>query len=471
MTLMTVQNFSATRGAKLLFEDISFAVASGDKIALIGVNGCGKSSLLADLASAIVEPNPKISVASGLSVGMLVQVPQFSTDDTILDHIFRGDSGVTQVIRDYHRCLDRMETNPTDADNQELTDLMARMDLLQAWAYEDRVTSILNELKITHLGQPMAVLSGGMVKKIELARLFFDDVDLLILDEPTNHLDIETIDWMESMLKRSRAAVLMVTHDRYFLDRICTRIFEIDQQKLYIYQGNYPVFLEQRDQRLSAQQQHEMAVQSVLRVELEWLKRGPKARSTKQKARKDRIEALQNRKVVDKDQSIELGVAGRRLGKKILELKEVSKSFENCPIISSFSYTFKEGDKIGILGPNGSGKSTLFNLISGRLLPDSGEVDPGVNTHFGYFEQQTDRMDLTQTVLGYVKEFGEQLTLHDGLECLRQSCWSDFYFRLVVLRRRLANCRVASGGGCNWCVCCCKTLIFCFLMNPRMIWT
>jgi ABC transport system ATP-binding/permease protein len=414
MILLSVQKLSASRGAKDLFQNVTFSMSEGEKIALIGVNGCGKSTLLSEIASAITTPNSNINFTPGLSVALLAQTPVFSPEDTILEHLFRGDSEVVKTLREYHLCLDEMEGDNAEAAGLALSDLMVRMDLAQAWDYEHRVTSILKELHIEQLNQKMGTLSGGMIKKIELARLFFEDAELLIMDEPTNHLDIETIDWMESMLRRSQASVLMVTHDRYFLDRVCTRILEIDQQTLFDYQGNYPVFLEQRAARLAAQQNLESTIQSVLRVELEWLKRGPKARSTKQKARKDRIDDMQNRKGFQEEQQIELGVAGRRMGKKILNLKKITKSFEGREILAPFSYSFKEGAKIGILGPNGAGKSTLFNLISERLMPDSGLVEPGVNTHFGHFEQQSDGMDPNMTVLGYTKQYGEQITMHDG---------------------------------------------------------
>ena len=415
MILLSVQNLSASRGAKDLFQNVTFGMAEGEKIALIGVNGCGKSTLLSEVALAIGKSHPHIQSTPGLAVALLSQTPSFLPEDTILEHLFRGDSGVVQLIRDYHRCLVDLEGDQAEAAGAALSDLMARMDVAQAWDYERRVTSILKELHISDLTQKMGTLSGGMVKKVALARLFFEDADLLILDEPTNHLDIETIDWMETMLKRSQAAVLMVTHDRYFLDRVCTRIFEIDQKTLFIYEGNYPVFLEQRAARLLAQQNQEMTIQSILRVELEWLKRGPKARSTKQKARKDRIDEMQNRQGLEEVSAIELGVSGRRLGKKILELKKITKSFGDKPVLSPFSYTFKEGDKIGILGPNGAGKSTLFNLISERLVPDSGVVDAGINTHFGHFEQQSDAMDEAMSVLSYAKQYGEQIMMHDGV--------------------------------------------------------
>jgi ATP-binding cassette subfamily F protein uup len=428
MILLSVQNLSASRGAKDLFQNVSFAMESGEKIALIGVNGCGKSTLLSEIATAITTPNAKINFTPGLSVALLSQSPVFAPDDTILEHLFRGDSDVVTTLREYHHCLDEMEGPHAQAAGMALSDLMVRMDLAQAWDYEHRVTSILKELHIEHLNQKMGTLSGGMIKKIELACLFFEDVDLLIMDEPTNHLDIETIDWMEAMLKRSQASVLMVTHDRYFLDRVCNRILEIDQQKLFQYDGNYPVFLEQRAERLAAQQNLEATIQSVLRVELEWLKRGPKARSTKQKARKERIEVMQNRTGMQEESSIELGVAGRRMGKKILELKAITKSFGDHSVLTPFSYTFKEGDKIGILGPNGAGKSTLFNLISERILPDTGIVDTGVNTQFGHFEQQSDGMDPSMSVLAYAKQYGEQITMHDGIRVSASKLLERFLF-------------------------------------------
>ncbi len=428
MILLSVQNLSASRGAKDLFQNVSFAMESGEKIALIGVNGCGKSTLLSEIATAITTPNAKINFTPGLSVALLAQSPVFAPDDTILEHLFRGDSDVVTTLREYHHCLDEMEGPHAQVAGMALSDLMVRMDLAQAWDYEHRVTSILKELHIEHLNQKMGTLSGGMIKKIELACLFFEDVDLLIMDEPTNHLDIETIDWMEAMLKRSQASVLMVTHDRYFLDRVCNRILEIDQQKLFQYDGNYPVFLEQRAERLAAQQNLEATIQSVLRVELEWLKRGPKARSTKQKARKERIEVMQNRTGMQEESAIELGVAGRRMGKKILELKAITKSFGDHSVLTPFSYTFKEGDKIGILGPNGAGKSTLFNLISERILPDTGIVDTGVNTQFGHFEQQSDGMDPSMSVLAYAKQYGEQITMHDGIRVSASKLLERFLF-------------------------------------------
>ncbi len=391
MSLISVQTLSCSQGAKTLFNDISFTIEANDKIALVGVNGCGKTTLLTQIADVIDEPISEIATQQSLKITKLHQSSDFDPTHSIHDHLF---------------------TTHSDED----------------WEYASRVISILRELHITDLDQKMGTLSGGMIKKIALAQLFFEDTDLLILDEPTNHLDIETIDWLEKMLRRMNCALLMVTHDRYFLDKICNKILEIDQQSLFIYRGNYQSFLEQRDVRYQTLRSEDQTVRSILRVELEWLKRGPKARSTKQKARKDRIDTLVNRKSLTEDTGIELAVSGRRLGKKILELKNISKSFDKRIIIRDFSYSFKESEKIGILGPNGAGKTTLFNIITEHLEPDSGELDTGVNTVFGYFDQHSMDFDLSLTILQHIKSYGTHITMHDGTQLSATKLLERFLF-------------------------------------------
>lgn len=414
MSLISVQNLSCSQGAKLLFENVSFGIQPGDKIALVGVNGSGKSTLLSQIARVSQTRNPHIIVKQNLKITLLPQIPAFNPEDTILDHLFRSDNAAAKAVREYQFCLARMETEKSPLLEAQLARAASEMDRLQAWAYEDRVASILKELDIHHLTQKMNTLSGGMIKKVALAQLFFEETDLLILDEPTNHLDIDTIDWLENKLKTLPVTLLMVTHDRYFLDKICTRILEIDQQTLFSYQGNYQTFLEQRAQRYSAMQKEQEDIRTVLRVELEWLKRGPKARSTKQKARKERIKDMMARKTFSEEKVLELGVTGRRLGSKILELEKVTKVFGDRFIIRNFSYTFTKGEKIGILGPNGAGKTTLLNLIAGRLKPDSGDIETGVNTVFGYFDQHSMVFDPDMTVYDHVTQYGQYLTLHDG---------------------------------------------------------
>lgn len=308
------------------------------------------------------------------------------------------------------------------------------MDHLNLWEYEERVSSILRELDIVNLDQKMSELSGGMRKKIALEQTFFDNSELLILDEPTNHLDIATIEWLEGMLKKQQSAIVMVTHDRYFLDKICTKIIEIDQQQVFVYNGNYQTYLEGRAQRYLSQEKQESRIQSVLRVELAWLRRGPKARSTKQKARKERIGGMMTRKVINPDEVLSLEVGQRRIGKKILELKSISKSFGERALIRDFSYAFTKGEKIGILGPNGVGKSTFLNLIMDKLQPDSGEIDVGVNTVFGYFDQHSGAFDLTQSVYEHVSEIGTQFTCSDGSTLSASKLLERFLFPSTMLK-------------------------------------
>ncbi len=437
MTLLSVQKLSCSQGAKLLFEDVSFAIDEGDKVALVGINGCGKSTLLTHIMTHFQDRQSSIVTRQGLRMTYLPQLPTFNPTDTILDHLFRSDTPTAKVIRKYHDCL------ATPDVHLALSDVMAEMDIHNAWEYEARVTSILNELNIRTLTQKMETLSGGMIKKVALAQLFFEETDLLVMDEPTNHLDIDTICWLETTLKRMDITLLMVTHDRYFLDKVCNKILEIDQKTLFTYRGNYQAFLQQKGERLVRQEKVEQGIQAIMRVELEWLKRGPKARSTKQKARKQRIEEMQGREGFTQDSTVELEVAERRLGKKILDLRSVSKRFDGQSVIQKFSYTFKHGEKIGVLGPNGSGKTTLFNLISQRIRPDSGDIDIGANTVFGYFDQHSTALNLNLTIYQHVQQIGERIILHDGSSISAAQLLERFLFSSDVIKTKIKD---LSGG-------------------------
>lgn len=428
MNLMSVQNLSCSQGAKTLFKDISFGINAGEKIALIGVNGCGKTTLLSILANITNQPNDAISTKRNLKISYLAQMPIFNPEDTIITHLFASNTPTAQIIKAYEQCLELLESDKSPATQKQLSEITSKMDLLNAWEYEARVRSVLNELEIHHLDQPMKTLSGGMIKKIALAQIFLQDVDLLILDEPTNHLDIKTIEWLENTLKRFNATLLMVTHDRYFLDKICTRILEIDQQKLFSYEGNYEKFLEQKEFRYQNQQKEASNIQAILRVELAWLKRGPKARSTKQKARKERINSMLNNQTFSKEQVLELNTSGRRLGKKILKLTNINKSFDDLNVIKDFSYTFSLEEKIGIIGPNGSGKTTLLNIISQKIKPDQGTVDIGVNTVFGYFDQHSMEFDLNKPIYEHIKNYGEYIQMPDGSKITAAKLLERFLF-------------------------------------------
>ncbi len=437
MTLFSLQHLTCTQGAKTLFTDIELTIEEGEKIALVGINGSGKSTLLKQIVALAQNPTANAIVNPRLKLTYLAQTPTFIPEHSILDHLFSANTPTSKVIRDYHLVLETPELS------NNLADIMTQMDLLNAWDYEARVTSILTELQIHNLAQPMHTLSGGMIKKITLAQAFIEDTDLLIMDEPTNHLDIDTISWLENALKRLNVTLLMVTHDRYFLDKICTKILEIDQKTLFTYQGNYQAYLEQKAERLLNQQRTEDSLQSILRVELEWLKRGPKARSTKQKARKQRIETMQNRDTIAQDSAIELGVTGRRLGKKIVEIKAISKAFDARKVIRDFSYSFKQNEKIGILGPNGSGKTTLLNILTQRLAPDQGEVDLGINTVFGYFDQHSQDLDPTLTIYEHIQQIGQFITLHDGTQLSATKLLERFLFPGQMLKTKIGD---LSGG-------------------------
>ncbi|RAP33897.1 ABC transporter ATP-binding protein [Candidatus Marinamargulisbacteria bacterium SCGC AG-410-N11] len=414
MILLSVQNLSYSVGSKDLYKDVSFGIEEGDKIALVGINGSGKSTLLNQIVDFNQSDQNNVKKKKGLSVSYLSQDISYHDNDTILDYLFCGHSPVALLIKDYQACLDQLSREG----NQDLTDRLAnlstKMDLANAWEYQDRVRSILKELNISNLNQRMSDLSGGMRKKVRLAQVFFEDSDLIILDEPTNHLDIPTIEWLESMLVRYHKSLLMVTHDRYFLDNICNRILEIDNQKVFKYKGNYQSYLAQREQRYQAVVKADQRTQSILRVELQWLKRGPKARSTKQKARKDRIETLMSQDRFSPDKVLNIEVEGRRLGKKVLSLKNVSKSFDDKQVLNEFCYTFKQRERIGIIGPNGVGKTTLLKIITEQIKPDSGEIDCGINTVFGYFDQTNDVLDPDQTIFEHVNEIGSAIKLANG---------------------------------------------------------
>jgi ABC transport system ATP-binding/permease protein len=443
MSLISVKNLTCSQAIKTLFENATFGVESRDKIAVIGHNGSGKTTLLSKLAESNQVVSSEIAVKKGLRITYLPQNFIVNPEHTILDHLFRSNTPAAQAIHIYQQCISRFNQDPSTEAEEALAVATAQMDHIHAWEYEARVSSILRELHIVDFAQKMKELSGGMQKKIALAQAFFEETDVLVLDEPTNHLDIKTIEWLESMLRRQNSAIVMVTHDRYFLDKICNKILEIDQQQIFVYKGNYQTYLEQRANRYAAQDKHDKSLQSVLRVELAWLKRGPKARSTKQKARKQRIDEMVNTKSFSPEKALALDISNRRLGKKILELKNISKSFGDQSVIPPFSYTFKRGEKIGVLGPNGSGKTTLLNLITEKLLPDTGIIDVGVNTVFGYFDQHSQEFDYNMTIYEHVSQIGSQITSPDGTTLSVAKLLERFLFPSSMLKTPIGK---LSGG-------------------------
>ena len=403
---------------KPLFQEVTFGLNEGDKAAIIGRNGTGKSTLLNVIAGVLNADDGQITINKLSGVSYLPQNPDFDGENTIREHIFKSESPKLKIINEYEDLCEKMADGLTNGQQSRFDALTLEMDKGDLWNYESQIRSILGTLGINDLTRKMSTLSGGMVKKVALAQVLVEDTKLLLLDEPTNHLDIQTIYWLQNYLHDTKRTVLMVTHDRYFLDAVCNNIYELARYHLKLYEGNYSTYLEKKEIEAEIEENTERRIESVLRFERDWLRRGPCARGTKAKARIQRDMQLINREKFAKDKGFQFEVAGRRLGGKILELHGISKNFlktsDNAPVIKDFSYTFSKGEKIGIFGGNGSGKSTLLNIITGNLPPDSGEVIKGENTFFGYYQQNPVFKDLSMTVLDYIKEAADVVEMNDG---------------------------------------------------------
>lgn len=415
MHLLSLENISKSYGDKVLFEKISLGVTDGDKIGLLGINGTGKSTLL-KLVAGIEKPDSgEIIMGNRVRVEYLSQTPHFDDNATVLQQVFREDSSIIRLLRDYEHCMDKLESRPGDENLQEqLISLAQEMDVKDAWKLESDAKAILSRLGIRNFDQRIAELSGGQKKRVALAAALINPSDLLILDEPTNHIDMEAAKWLEEYLQKRKGALLMVTHDRYFLERVTDRIIELDRTKLYSYTGNYSRFLEIKLEREEMEKAVERKRQNILRNELTWIRKGVKARGTKQKARIERFEKLREEQVHFHDDKIKISAASSRLGKKVIELEKISKSLSGVDLIKDFDYIVLRDDRVGIIGPNGSGKSTLLNLIAGRIQADDGMIDRGETVKIGYFAQDNDYIDPNCRVIDYIKEMGEQLELSNG---------------------------------------------------------
>lgn len=428
MNLLSVKDLGKIGREKPLFTQVTFGLQEGEKAALIGKNGTGKSTLLNTIAGVLTPDEGSVVFNKEAGVSFLPQNPLFNENDTIKEHIFKSQSPKLQIIQEYEEACSQLSENPslTDDDKwqKKYAHIMQKMDVQNLWNYESQVSSILSILGISDMNRKMGTLSGGMIKKVALAQVLVEDTNILLLDEPTNHLDIKTIYWLQNYLKDTPRAVLMVTHDRYFLDAVCNNIYELARNHLKLYVGNYSEYLAKKETEAEIEANTERRIESVLRFERQWLLRGPCARGTKIKARIQRDEQLINREKFQQDKGFTFEVKGKRLGGKVLELHNVSKNFpkgnqlhDSCtavPVIKNFSYKFTKGQKIGIFGENGSGKSTLLNLIAGDLTPDNGSIELGINTKFGYYTQNPVFKDTNLTVLEYIKETAEHMTLNDG---------------------------------------------------------
>lgn len=415
MLLLSATDLCKTHGLKIIFDHISLHIDSGDKIGLLGVNGTGKSTLLRILSGLAQADEGEIQTSNQLVLEYLPQHPDFDEDATVLQQIFRGESPFMKVLRNYEQTLDALERYPGDQQlTQQLLDLSTQMDAQNAWQLESEAKAILNKLGIHDVSAKVQTLSGGQRKRIALAGALIRPCNLLILDEPTNHLDHEAIEFLEQHLKNKNCALLMVTHDRYFLDRVTNRILELSNGKLYAYEGNYETFLELKTQREEEQQRIQEKTQALYKQELAWMRKGVEARRTKQKARIERFYQLEDSLSVPQEDKLEISLQHSRLGKKIIELDHLHKTFGDKVCIDDLTYTVVRDDRIGIIGNNGLGKSTLLNIIGKQLPYDSGSVILGDTVRIGYYTQDNSDLPLDMRVIDYVREKGEYIHSSDG---------------------------------------------------------
>ena len=409
MVILSIENLSKTLKDAPLFEGVTFGMDSSERIGLVGPNGCGKSTFLKVLSRRIQPDTGTIATAKGLTCSLLEQQPVYDPYHTVEDFLYESDHPSCALLRTYREILVQHPVVDT-----RLHQVMEQIELVQGWEIETRFRSFLSELDGPELNQAMETLSGGMLKKVAIARVLAPKPDLLLLDEPTNHLDIATIRWLEKYLITSGTPVILVTHDRYLLDHVCTAIMEFDRGFVYAHPGSYREFLQRRAQRLSSEQAEQERLKTVLRRELEWLSRGPKARTGKDSGRKARIEAMQDSLASDIQGMAEFTSLHRRMGKKILELENVEKSYRGETVVQPFSHSFSKGERVGLVGPNGSGKTTLLEMIYGRAESDGGMIDVGVNTHFGYYDQLDEQIDISKTVLEHIGELAEEVSIAPG---------------------------------------------------------
>lgn len=406
--LITVENLSKSYSDKLLFQNVNFSISQGQKIALVAHNGVGKSTLLNIITGIDIQDEGKIVKKDTLKIAYLQQQSLLDENLRVEEVLFHMDNLYVQIIEDYHHQLSLFEKDPSSKNQLGLDKAIALMDQKQAWDYENQMKEILEKFEIQDLKQKISELSGGQRKKVALASVIIDEADLIILDEPTNHLDIKTIEWMEEHISKSKLSLLVVTHDRYFLDEVCDHIIEIDPQSSYIYHGNYSYFVTKKAEREALQALEIEKAKNLYRKELDWMRRQPKARTTKSKARIDsfyEIETVAKKRLEEK--KLEFNIKMSRQGGKILEVKNLYKSFDSLKITDGFEYIFKRGERIGLVGANGTGKTTFLNLLTGSMKADSGEVIVGETTKFGYYTQNGLVAKEDLRVIEIVKEVAE----------------------------------------------------------------
>lgn len=426
-SFLQVENISKSYGPKVLFGNISFNINEGDKIALIAPNGTGKSSLLSILAGEeSSDSGGSIKFMKDISIAFLKQNYDFNPENTIYHQLFWQQQGLYEAVEEYHNAL----AQSASGISQRLEKALAEMDRLDAWNFEQSAKRVLTQLKLTNLNQKMCQLSGGEVKKVAIASMLLSNPDFLIMDEPTNHLDMEVIEFLEDYLKKSKCTLFMVTHDRYFLDRVCNTIFELDNGSLYSYKGNYSYYLEKREERISNYNAATERARNLMRRELEWIRSTPCARSGKAKYRIDAFRDLKERAEsrIEEKRNMDFSVGTARMGTKIIECRHLHYDWEGQTMLEDFSYNMARGEKIGIVGANGVGKSTFLNLVTGALKADSGTLEIGETVRFGYYRQQGIEFSEEETLLDVVNEIADSVALADGTRISTTSFLNRFLF-------------------------------------------
>lgn len=415
MNILSLEAINKQFAERPLLDQATLGLEAGERVGVVGVNGSGKTTLLRIIAGAEQADSGRISMARNLRVAYLPQNPQLDPSLTVLEQIFQGDTSEMQLLRAYEQAAAALAARPGDGALQaRVAELVGHMDASDAWGVENDARTTLSRLGISELGAKIGTLSGGQRKRVAMASTLINPADLIILDEPTNHIDIDTVAWLESFLARTSSALLLVTHDRYFLDRVVTRMLEIDHGRVYSYPANYSRFLELKAERAEQQAADEARRQTILRKELAWLRRGAQARTTKQQARIDRIGTMQADQPPPQESALEISVAARRIGKRVIELQQLGKRFAERTLVRDLSLSIGPRDRVGIIGPNGSGKSTLLNMIAGRLQPDSGSIVVGETVHMAYYDQESVGLDESQRVIDYVKEAAELVRTGEG---------------------------------------------------------
>jgi ATP-binding cassette subfamily F protein uup len=424
LNYLSAESVGKTFSDRWLFKDITLGISQGEKFALVGNNGVGKSTLLKILTGELAPDAGKVSIRQGKRLGYLTQQPVVADGVTVKDVLFSDENEIAKVVKEYEDCIHHPDTSP-----EKMQAVLERMEELKAWDYEAKVQEVIEKLGVPDFDKKFSALSGGQKKRIFLAQLLLQEPDLIIMDEPTNHLDLSAIEWLENYLSGANITLIMVTHDRYFLDSVATEIIEIDRGQLFRYKGNYAYFLEKKEQREEIVKAEVSKARNLLKKELDWMRRQPKARGTKAKYRIEAFYDLQEKASQDlRKDKLELDIKESRQGGKILEVEHITKNYGSLPIVTDFSYVFKKSDRIGIVGKNGIGKSTFLDMLTGKLKPDSGEINPGVTTKYGYFTQESITLNPENRLIEEVKSIAEFITLSDGSQVSASKFLDSFLF-------------------------------------------